>query len=133
MDTCDVVVVGAGIGGSALAGALARDGLQVHVLEQTVEYEDRVRGESMLPWGVAEARQLGAEQTLLDAGAHVAPVWVNYHLPDQRDEIPISLLVPGVGGSMNLRHPDACRAMEQSARAAGAHVHRGTRDLDLTL
>src|SRR5207244_52006 len=64
MDSCDVVVVGAGIGGSALATALARDGLQVNVLEQTVEYEDRVRGESMMPWGVAEARALGVEDAL---------------------------------------------------------------------
>ena len=133
MDSCDVVVVGAGIGGSAIATALAGDGLQVHVLEQSVEYEDRVRGESMLPWGVAEARTLGVEQTLLDAGAHVAPRWFNYHLPDQRDEIPAGMMVPGVGGSMNLRHPDACAALEAAARNAGAAVRRGTRDLDLQL
>jgi 2-polyprenyl-6-methoxyphenol hydroxylase-like FAD-dependent oxidoreductase len=133
MDSCDVVVIGAGIGGGAVATALAADGLDVHVLEQTVEYEDRVRGESMLPWGVAEARALGVEQVLLDAGAHVAPLWKNYHQPDQCAEIPIGMLVPGVGGSLNLRHPDACAALEQAARGAGAHVHRGTRDLDLTL
>ena len=108
MDSCDVVVIGGGIGGGALATALARDGLQVHVLEQTVEYEDRVRGESMMPWGVAEARALGVEQVMLDAGAHVAPVWINHHPPDERREIPISLMVPDVDGSLNLRHPDAC-------------------------
>ena len=133
MDSCDVVVIGGGIGGGALATALARDGLQVHVLEQTVEYEDRVRGESMMPWGVAEARALGVEQVMLDAGAHVAPVWINHHPPDERREIPISLMVPDVDGSLNLRHPDACAALEAAARAAGAQVHRGTRDLDLTL
>jgi 2-polyprenyl-6-methoxyphenol hydroxylase-like FAD-dependent oxidoreductase len=133
MDSCDVVVVGAGIGGSALAAALAHDGLGVHVLEQSVEYEDRVRGESMMPWGVAEARALGVEETLLDAGAHIAPRWFNYHLPDQQAEIPSAMMVPDVGGSLNLRHPHACAALEQAARRAGAHVHRGTRDLDLTL
>jgi len=133
MDTCDVVVVGAGIGGSALAAALARDGLQVHVLEQTVEYEDRVRGESMMPWGVAEARSLGVEDALLAAGAHIAPRWFNYHVSLERAEIPAGVMVPDVGGSMNLRHPTACAALEQTARAAGAQVHRGTRDLDLQL
>jgi len=133
MDSCDVVVVGAGIGGSAIASALAGDGLRVHVLEQSVEYEDRVRGESMLPWGVAEARSLGVEHTLLDAGAHVAPRWFSYHLPDQQAEIPAGMMVPDVPGSMNLRHPVACAALEQTARAAGASVHRGTRDLDLEL
>ena len=128
----DVVIVGAGIGGAALAQSLAADGLDVLVLEQSLKYEDRVRGESMMPWGVAEARRLGVEDVLLDAGAHIAPTWVNYHLPDRRDEIPAGMLVPDVPGSMNLRHPDACAALEQSARAAGATITRGTRDLDLT-
>ena len=133
MDTCDVVIVGAGIGGSALAIGLARDGLAVHVLEQSVEYEDRVRGESMQPWGVVEARALGVEDVLLDAGAHVAPLWINYHVPDLRAEIPMGMMIPDVSGSLNLRHPDACAALEQAARTAGATVHRGTRELDLTL
>jgi 2-polyprenyl-6-methoxyphenol hydroxylase-like FAD-dependent oxidoreductase len=133
MDSCDVVVVGAGIGGSALATALAQDGLQVYVLEQSVEYEDRVRGESMLPWGVAEARALGVEQTLLDAEAHVAPVWFSYHRSADRFEIPAGMMVPEINGSLNLRHPDACAALEQAARAAGARVRRGTRDLEVRL
>jgi 2-polyprenyl-6-methoxyphenol hydroxylase-like FAD-dependent oxidoreductase len=87
----------------------------------------------MLPWGVAEARALGVEQALLDAGAHVAPRWFNYHLPDQRAEIPAGMMVPEVPGSMNIRHPRACAALEHAARDAGASVSRGTRDLDLTL
>jgi 2-polyprenyl-6-methoxyphenol hydroxylase-like FAD-dependent oxidoreductase len=107
--------------------------LQVNVLEQTVEYEDRVRGESMMPWGVAEARALGVEDALLDAGAHTAPRWFNYHVSAERAEIPAAVMVPDVGGSMNLRHPTACAALEQAARAAGAQVHRGTRELDLRL
>ena len=49
MTDCDVVVVGAGIGGSALATALARGGLSVLVLEQETEYRDRVRGEWLAP------------------------------------------------------------------------------------
>jgi len=132
MGSNDVVIVGAGIGGSALATALARDGLDVLVLEQSEVYEDRVRGESMMPWGVAEARALGIEQVLLDAGAHIAPTWRNYHLPDQAEEIPAGMIIPGVNGSLNLRHPDACAALEAAARDAGATVVRGTRDLDVT-
>src|SRR5439155_23591077 len=46
-EVVDVVVVGGGIGGAALATALARAGLGVTVLEATEEYSDRVRGESM--------------------------------------------------------------------------------------
>jgi len=82
---------------------------------------------------VAEARSLGVEDALLAAGAHIAPRWFNYHVSLERAEIPAGVMVPDVGGSMNLRHPTACAALEQTARAAGAQVHRGTRDLDLQL
>ena len=55
----DVVTVGGGLGGSTLASALARTGRRVLVLEREHEFRDRVRGENMLPWGVAAARRLG--------------------------------------------------------------------------
>jgi 2-polyprenyl-6-methoxyphenol hydroxylase-like FAD-dependent oxidoreductase len=131
--TCDVLIVGGGIGGSALATALARDGRDVVVLEQSDVYEDRVRGESMHAWGVLEARALGVEQTLVDAGGRFCSTWMQYHLPDSAEPIPVSMIAPDAPGSCNLRHPDACAALESAARGAGARVHRGTRDLDVTL
>jgi flavin-dependent dehydrogenase len=53
MSSCDVVIVGGGIGGSALATALARDGLEVVVLEASTVYEDRVRSQRRIRfrWG----------------------------------------------------------------------------------
>jgi hypothetical protein len=33
--------------------------LEVTVLEQQTKYHDRVRGEVLVPWGVAEAEELG--------------------------------------------------------------------------
>ena len=77
-DRADVVIVGGGIGGASLAGALAREGLGVAVLEATEDYQDRVRGESMQLWGVKEARDLGVESVLVEAGAHIAPLWKQY-------------------------------------------------------
>jgi len=135
--TCDVVIVGGGIGGSALAKALADDGLDAVVLEASVEYEDRVRGESMQPWGVAEARELGVEQVLLDAGAKTAAEWNHYDadVPTEITEanpIPMGMMVPGVAGSLNLRHPEACNALNRSAIAAGAEVHRGISGVTVT-
>jgi 2-polyprenyl-6-methoxyphenol hydroxylase-like FAD-dependent oxidoreductase len=133
MDRPDVVVVGGGIGGAALAYALADEGLDVTVLEATAEYEDRVRGESMQPWGVKEAQELGLEQVLTGAGAHITPVWKQYvQGVGQTNEIPVSMLIPGVGGSLNLGHPVACQALVDAAAAAGATVVRNVRDVKLS-
>jgi 2-polyprenyl-6-methoxyphenol hydroxylase-like FAD-dependent oxidoreductase len=131
------VIVGAGIGGSALATALAGDGLEVVVLEASERYEDRVRGESLMPWGVKEARDLGVESVLLDAGAHIAPAWVHYDpaIPTtdaEANPIPVGMIVPEIPGSLNLRHPDACQALSDAAVAAGAELHRGVRDVAVT-
>jgi 2-polyprenyl-6-methoxyphenol hydroxylase-like FAD-dependent oxidoreductase len=132
-DVTDVVVVGGGIGGASLAMALARAGLGVVVLEATTEYQDRVRGESMQVWGVKEARELGVEGTLLEAGGHVSPIWKQY--ADDAGEVavyPMGAMLPDIPGSLNLRHPTACQALIDAAAKEGAIVVRGTRDVHVT-
>ena len=130
--TTDVAIVGGGIAGASLAYALAREGLGVTVLEATTEYADRVRGESMQCWGVVEARELGVEQVLLDAGAHISATWNQYMQGSQEPApIPMNMLVPGVGGTLNLRHPDACQALIDAAAGAGATVVRGASHIEL--
>ena len=129
----DIVIVGGGIGGGALACALANAGVGVTVLEASVEYEDRVRGEQMHLWGVKEARELGVESVLMDAGAHVAPLWKQYmEGVGEAGEIPMGMLLEGFDGSLNLRHPVACQALTDAAAAAGAQVVRGVRDVKLS-
>jgi flavin-dependent dehydrogenase len=53
----DLVVVG----GGTFATVMARAGADVLVLERQPQYRDRVRGELMWPWGVAEVQWLGLE------------------------------------------------------------------------
>jgi 2-polyprenyl-6-methoxyphenol hydroxylase-like FAD-dependent oxidoreductase len=133
MDTADVVIVGGGIGGGSLAYALAGAGLGVTVLESTTQYEDRVRGESMQPWGLKEARELGVEDAFMAAGAHIAPVWKQYmEGVGEAGEIPMSIMVEGIPGTLNLRHPVACQALVDAATAAGASVVRGATDIKLS-
>ena len=64
----DVVIVGGGVAGSALAAVLARHGLPVTVLEREPFPIDRVRGEYAPPWGVAELKRLNLLDCLLAAG-----------------------------------------------------------------
>jgi menaquinone-9 beta-reductase len=52
--TYDIITVGGGLSGSALAKAMAAHGARVLVLEREKQFKDRIRGEAMLPWGVAE-------------------------------------------------------------------------------
>jgi menaquinone-9 beta-reductase len=133
-DASEVVVVGGGIGGASLASALAHAGVGVTVLEASTEFADRVRGESMQAWGVKEARDLGVEQILLDAGAHITPLWKQY-MEGAGDvgDIPMATMIPDIPGSLNLRHPDACQALLDAAADAGATVVRGVRDIILVV
>jgi len=130
----EIVIVGGGIGGMSLASALAPDGKAVTVLEASSEYEDRVRGESLLPWGVAEAEELGVLQTLLEADARITETWVHYDalLPTEvslANPIPAAMMLQGVPGSLNLRHPEACGALAKLAADEGAQVLRGVSDV----
>ena len=59
MASYDLIIVGGGIGGSALAQIMAGAGRSVLLLEQSEVYEDRVRGEWIAPWGVDEVKRVG--------------------------------------------------------------------------
>jgi 2-polyprenyl-6-methoxyphenol hydroxylase-like FAD-dependent oxidoreductase len=126
----DIVVVGGGIAGATIALVLARAGLTVTVLEQQASYRDRVRGEYLQPWGVAEAQHLGIGEILIQAGGFFVRRIIPY------DEInslhaaeatarSLADIVPGVPGGLCVSHPAACLALSQAAETAGATVIRG--------
>lgn len=57
----DVVIVGAGVLGSAMAAVLARDGRRVTVVERDMREPDRIVGELLQPGGYRALRKLGLE------------------------------------------------------------------------
>lgn len=133
----DVVIVGAGIAGSALALGLARRGFSVLLLEKTREHHDRVRGESMVPWGVAEADKLGVLDVLVAAGGHYTPLGLPYGegvAPEaaRARAIDVSKALPNVQGSMTFSHPKVCQALNDAAQAAGAVVLREVKQVVVT-
>jgi menaquinone-9 beta-reductase len=126
----DIVVVGGGIAGATMALVLARAGLTVTVLEQQLSYGDRVRGEYMQPWGVAEAQHLGILEILVEAGGFFARRIIPYdeiNSPNAAEATARAFgdLVPGVPGALCVSHPAACFALSQAAETAGATVIRG--------
>ena len=126
MNDPDLVVVGGGIAGGTFATVMARAGANVLVLERQAEYRDRVRGELMWPWGVAEVQRLGLEDILRRAGANVADRFESHDEGDGADapvvREDLSAQVAGAPGSINLFHPTATRALADAATAAGGRV-----------
>ena len=126
----DVVIVGAGIAGGALATRLARDGLAVLVLERTRVHVDRIRGEWLAPWGVREAKCLGLLDLLLDAGGHFVSRVLRHESTVPLDAaraaaFETTALVPDVPGVLMLGHPQMCATLDEAAQHAGATLLRG--------
>jgi 2-polyprenyl-6-methoxyphenol hydroxylase-like FAD-dependent oxidoreductase len=69
----DIITVGGGIAASALARAMAERGAKVLVLERERQFKDRVRGEAVVSWGVAEANELGICDLLQEKCGHDVP------------------------------------------------------------
>ncbi|XP_031264409.1 squalene monooxygenase SE1-like [Pistacia vera] len=59
--TTDIIIVGAGVAGSALAYTLAKDGRRVHVIERDLTEPDRIVGELLQPGGYLKLIELGLE------------------------------------------------------------------------
>lgn len=59
--TTDVIVVGAGVAGAALAYTLAKDGRRVHVIERDLTEPDRIVGELLQPGGYLKLMELGLQ------------------------------------------------------------------------
>ena len=117
----DVITVGGGLGGSALAKVLAEHGARVLVVERESQFKDRVRGEWIAPWGAAEAAKLGIYDLLLEHGAFEKRFFqfCGFPIRDLKQTTLQQL------GSLNLYHPAMQEAVIDAARLAGATIWRG--------
>lgn len=121
----ELIVIGGGVAGAALGRSLAERGRSVLVLERTTVFKDRVRGEQLQPWGVAEARALGLLPALTAAGAHQQPwidIFLGGHPLGHRD---LSATTPQQAGHLNFPHAAVQERLLSEAAAAGADVRRG--------
>ena len=120
----DLIVVGGGVAGSSLARRMAADGARVLVVERETEFRDRIRGEALQPWGVAEARKLGVAQALELAAAELR--WFEQSINGQRafrrDLVATTIPAEAMWG---MYHPSMQEMLLKLAVAAGAEVRRG--------
>jgi squalene monooxygenase len=105
--TADVVVVGAGIFGTAIAITLARQGRSVHLLEKSLKEPDRIVGELLQPGGCDALEKLGLRHCLEDIDACVVKGYeVIYH-----------------GQAVEIPYPE--NAVENGQRPEGRSFHHG--------
>lgn len=128
----DIVTVGGGVGGAAIAKAMAERGFRLFVVERETQFKDRVRGEWMAPWGVAEAKELGVYEALMAAGGHHTPkmqIRAGSAVMPVRDMLTESALQTAC---LTMYHPDLQEAVLAAAKKAGAEVRRGVRVRNVT-
>lgn len=117
----DVIVVGAGPGGSATAAYLADQGLDVVLLEKAAFPRDKVCGDGLTPRAVKELIRLGIDTTgwqrtrglrILGGGHHFTLDW------------PDTATFPSYG-LVRTRH-QLDQTLAQHAQARGARLHERT-------
>jgi len=119
-ETYDIVTVGGGLGSSSLAKVMAEQGKRVLIVERELEFKDRVRGELMTPWGVAEAHDLGIYQPIRDrCGLDVPFIDLGFGPRDLRNSTPQQL------PALSFCHPEMQEVLLTAAAAAGVEVRRG--------
>ena len=127
MPDYDIIAVGGGVGGSAIAKAMAEAGYNVLVVERETSFKDRVRGEWMAPWGAAEAKKLGVYDAIISSGGKDTPRIAAQAGPAKlpvRDYVTESAL--GMS-PVTMYHPAMQEGLIEAAAAAGAEVRRGVK------
>jgi menaquinone-9 beta-reductase len=125
VQTYDIVTVGGGLGGSALAKAMAERGARVLVVERETHFKDRVRGEALSPWGVADAKALGLFEPLRERCGNMLRFWNIYVGGNQVLNRDLCATTLQKEGWFSYFHPDMQDVVLEAARVAGAEVRRG--------
>lgn len=131
----EVVIIGAGIGGGALAATLAQAGIATTILEKSTVHVDHVRGEWIAPWGVAETERLGLYDLLIKAGGHHLKRHIGYGddidiAGAESQTLDLTMFEPmGLKSPLCMRHPVMCDLLNAEALARGAALLRGVTDI----
>jgi 2-polyprenyl-6-methoxyphenol hydroxylase-like FAD-dependent oxidoreductase len=105
---------------------MADNGVRVLVLERERQFSDRVRGEVIWPWGVAEIKELGLFELLSSCDRKMAKIALQIADagPIERD---LESTTPQGTSALNWVHHEMEEVLLQAAENAGAEVRRGVR------
>jgi 2-polyprenyl-6-methoxyphenol hydroxylase-like FAD-dependent oxidoreductase len=133
VDRVDVLIVGGGFTGSALACALADGNRRVHVLEARRSPGTRFAGELLHPTGVDQLERLGLLEPLLDAGAVKVSGFAVFPRPGRGETLlPYSAVPGGRPFGLGIEHHQMVGVLRTEASARpGVTVETGARVVDL--
>jgi len=99
------------------------NGLRVLVTEREAQFKDRIRGEWIAPWGVAETQKLGIYYLLRETFSREQPFFHKLGFGPPRDFRQTTLQqLP----AFTLYHPAMQEVVLDAARTRGAEVWRGS-------
>jgi len=124
-DTYDIITIGGGLGGSTLAKAMAEHGARVLVLEREQQFKDRVRGEIMAPWGVAETQALRLYELLHNTCARETRWFAFYVGPEPGVPRDLLATTPQHTPGLAFHHPTMQEMLLQAAADAGCRSTSG--------
>uniref|UniRef100_A0A8C9U8T1 Squalene monooxygenase n=1 Tax=Scleropages formosus TaxID=113540 RepID=A0A8C9U8T1_SCLFO len=124
----DIIIVGAGVLGSAMAAVLARDGRKVTVVERDLHEPDRIVGELLQPGGYCALKDLGLEGSVEGLDAHVVNGYVIHDLESRTEvEIPYPKEDNVVQGGRAFHHGRFIMGLRRAAMAeTNAKLIEGT-------
>ncbi len=121
----DLLIVGGGLAGATLGLSMARQDHRVLIVEKEQKFRDRVRGEVLLPWGTAEAQELGIIDLLLKSCAREAPHTYFYYSGEASPPRDYRSTTPKGTCALSFHHPEMQEVLLAAAAEAGARVMRG--------
>ena len=116
----DVVIIGAGIFGCAIAVALSNQGRSVILLERSLKEPDRIVGELLQPGGVAALEQLGLADCL--EGIDAVKVF-GYDVIYHGDEVTVPY--PADAAATLVEEKNEAQKSSKSKRPEGRSFHHG--------
>lgn len=116
--TSEVLIVGAGILGCALAITLARQGRSVFLLEKSLKEPDRIVGELLQPGGVEALKKLGIAECLEEIDAIVVKGYEVIYYGD-------GVEIPYPENASNQERRERFAEKEKGKRPEGRSFHHG--------
>ena len=104
---------------------------RVLVVEREKRFKDRIRGEFLAPWGVAEARALGTYEHLRAGCACECPRLGFYTEPEFGEPRDLITTTPQKLPALAFYHPAMQEVLLQAAAEAGAEIRRGAHVRDV--